>query len=164
MTTVEKLGSGLIGACAVTAIHETMRRVVPEAPRMDLMGMNAVSRALSAAGVEPPRGKKLYNVALVGDLLSNALYYSLAGYGSRKQTWTQGAALGLAAGIGAVAFPPAMGLDGRHSARTWKTGLLTVGLYVTGALISTAMIKLLQKHHEKREQKWRERLITSAIS
>src|SRR5215207_1406053 len=102
MKTIAALGGGLAGAAAVTLIHETIKRIVPQAPRMDLLGMNAISKGLGAAGLKKPNQEKLFTLALAGDLLSNSLYYSMAGIGKEKNAWLRASLLGLAAGIGAV--------------------------------------------------------------
>ena len=51
---LKALGSGLVGACALTLIHETARRFVDDAPRMDVLGMRALSKAARAVDVDPP--------------------------------------------------------------------------------------------------------------
>lgn len=157
------LGGGLAGACAVTLIHESVRRIVPEAPRMDLLGMQAISKTSKAFGQKPPKGDELFTWAFAGDLISNALYYSLAGAGKDKNAWTRSAALGLAAGVGAVMLPGPLGLDKKHSSHSTATKLMTVGLYVTGALVTTAVMKLLSKRKKKKEDVWQQRLVTSAM-
>ena len=68
---LKALGSGLVGACALTLIHETARRFVDDAPRMDVVGMRALARGLRAVDVEPP--VPLHEAALVGDLAANSL-------------------------------------------------------------------------------------------
>lgn len=163
MKTIASLGGGLAGACAVTLIHESVRKIVPNAPRMDLLGMNAISKGLNAAGIKAPTGNKLYTMALAGDILSNAIYYSFAGVGKEKNIWLKSSMLGLAAGVAAVALPASLGLDEKHSARTTETRLMTVGLYVAGALVATAIMKLLAKKKHKRNQEWERRLVTSAM-
>src|ERR1700694_48088 len=115
MKTLAALGGGLAGACAVSLIHETVRRIVPEAPRMDLLGMNAISKGLRAAGYERPGREQLFTWALAGDIISNAFYYSLAGIGQEKNVWLKSAALGFAAGAGAVLLPGPLGLNEKHS-------------------------------------------------
>jgi hypothetical protein len=157
------LTGGLVGACAVTLLHETVKRVVPESPRMDLLGMNALSKGLKKAGMEQPDSRTLFTVALVGDLVSNALYYSLAGIGKNNQTLVRGTLLGLAAGLGAVFLPKPLGLNDKYSNRTVATQLMTIGLYVTGALVTASVIKMLEKKKRKRNADWEERLTTSAI-
>jgi hypothetical protein len=163
MKPITALGGGVAGALAVTLIHESVKRIVPQAPRMDLLGMNAIAKGLNAAGWKTPGGNTLYAMALAGDLVSNALYYSIAGIGKEKNIWLRSSLLGLAAGIGAVTLPGPLGLNERHSNRTLTTQLMTVGLYVTGALVTTAIIKLLAKKKEKKSQEWEGRLVTSAM-
>ena len=68
---------------------------------MDLLGMNAISNGLNAAGIKTPTGNKLYTLALAGDILSNSMYYALAGAGEEKNIWLKSSMLGLAAGIAA---------------------------------------------------------------
>ncbi len=54
MSLLKALGGGLAGALALTAIHETVRRVSPDAPRMDVLGMRAIAKSLRAAGEDVP--------------------------------------------------------------------------------------------------------------
>ena len=154
MKPLTALGGGLAGACAVSLIHETVRRIVPEAPRMDLLGMNALSKGLRAADMKVPGDKKLFTWALAGDLLSNAAYYSLTGIGKEKNVWIRSTALGLAAGIGAVALPGPLGLEKKYSNKSVTTQLMTIGLYVAGALVTTAVIKLLEKKNQHQKKRW----------
>ena len=84
MNPLTALGGGLAGACAVTLIHETVRRIVPEAPRLDLLGMTAIEKGLRAAGKKAPGENQLFTWALAGDIVSNSLYFSLAGVGKEK--------------------------------------------------------------------------------
>jgi hypothetical protein len=134
---------------------------------MDLLGMNAISKGLNAAGIKTPDGAQLFVMALTGDLIANSLYYSLAGVGKEKNLWWRSSLLGLAAGIGAVALPGPLGLNERYSDRTTATKLMTVGLYVTGAVVATAVIQLLSKRVEKKKhrqhQEWERKLVTSAM-
>src|SRR5688572_13481639 len=126
MRPINAIGGGVAGAVAVTLIHESIKKIVPKAPRMDLLGMNAISKGLHAAGMKTPSQDYLYVAALAGDLLSNAFYYSMAGIGKEKNIWVRSSLLGLAAGIGAVTLPGPLGLEERHSARTLSTKLMTV--------------------------------------
>lgn len=163
MKPIAAMGGGVAGAAAVTLIHESVRRIVPKAPRMDLLGMNAISKGLNAVGIKTPTDTKLFALALTGDLLSNAIYYSLAGIGNEKNLLVRSSLFGLAAGIGAVVLPGPLGLQEKYSNRTTSTRLMTVGLYVAGALVTTAIIKVLAKKKHKRHQEWERRLVTSAM-
>ncbi len=157
------LAGGLAGAATVTLVHESVRRILPEAPRMDRLGMQAISKGLKKAGLKVPKEDTLFTVAMAGDLVSNALYYSTAGIGSEKNLWLRGSLLGLAAGIGALVLPESLGLSKKHSNKTVATQVMTVGLYVTGALVTTAVIKLLNKKKRNRNAEWERKLVTSAM-
>ena len=143
MSTVRALASGLAGACALTAIHQTARGLTPDAPRMDVLGMRAIDRSARAVGVEPPAGANLYAAAMGGDILFNSLYYSLVGMGGPDGAWLRGAALGLTAGVGAVLLPGPLGLGTGPSRRTPQTALMTVALYLAGGLAAAAACRAL---------------------
>lgn len=132
------LGSGFLGACALTLLHETIRRFVPHAPRMDILGERAIVKGMEWADYEPPRGETLHQVALAGDLAANTAYYSLVGLGAPESAMARGAAIGLVAGVGAVVLPGPMGLGTEPGSRTAATGLMTVALYLTGGLVAGA--------------------------
>src|SRR5215207_6867454 len=110
MAVAEALGGGLVGACTLTCVHETGRRVLPHPPRMDVLGMRSISKVVRATGRTPPRGQALHEAALAGDVAANALYYALVGAGDRDGAWRRGLALGMIAGIGAVVLPGPLGL------------------------------------------------------
>lgn len=160
MKTIASLGGGLAGAFAVTLIHESVKKIVPKAPRMELLGMNAISKGLNAAGIKTPTGTKLFTMAVAGDILTNAIYYSFAGAGNEKNIWLKSSLLGLAAGIVAVTFPPP---DEKNNNRNIETKLATVGLYIAGALAATVIMKLMSKKKHRRNQEWERRLVTSAM-
>ncbi len=163
MKPLHVLSGGLAGAAAVTLIHESVKRLIPQAPRMDLLGMQALRKGLHKAGFASPSGTTLYVAAMAGDLLSNSLYYSMAGIGKEQNIWVRSSLLGLAAGLGAITLPSKMGLNERYSSRTTATQIMTVGLYVTGALVATAVIKALGKKKKQKHQDWESRLLTSAM-
>jgi len=133
---LKALGSGLVGAVALTLIHETARRLAPEsAPRVDVLGMRAIAKTMRAVDAEPPI--PLHEAALVGELVSNTAYYSLVGLGPREDALRNGALLGLAAGLGAVFLPGPLGL-GRQPTETPATQAMTVAWYVAGGLAAAA--------------------------
>ena len=133
---LKALGSGLVGAFALTLIHETARRLAPEsAPRVDVLGMRAIAKTLRAVDAEPP--VPLHEAALVGELVSNSVYYSLVGVGSRGDALRNGALRGLAAGLGAVFLPGPLGL-GRQPTEAPATQAMTVAWYVAGGLAAGA--------------------------
>jgi len=154
---------GLAGATAVTLIHESIKRVVPQAPRMDLLSMSALQKGLNKLGSDGLTRRTLYTTALAGDIVSNSLYYAIAGLGKTKNVWVRSSILGVAAGIGAVLLPRPLGLNEDYSSRTTARAFMTIGLYVTGALVTAAVIKALEKKKSKREVEWERRLVTSSM-
>lgn len=154
---------GLAGATAVTLIHESIKAVIPQAPRMDRLGMQAIEKGLRKANKPVPNQQALFTIAMAGDLISNALYYSAAGIGSEKNIWVRSGLLGLAAGIGALVLPGPLGLNKQYSNRTVTTQILTVGLYVAGSMATAAVIKMLNHKKRKSHKEWERRLVTSAM-
>lgn len=141
-TLSQSLISGLAGAVALNALHETVRQFVPDAPRADILGMRSIKKGFRKAGEEPPRGDTLYGLAIVGDVASNALYYSLIG-ANAKQPLLTGAVLGALAGVGAVTLPGPMGLGEAPTTRTPATVAMTIGWYLFGGLVAGAVYKKL---------------------
>lgn len=139
------LGSGLAGACALTLLHESVRQFVPDAPRADILGMRAIAKGLRVADAEPPAGEPLHRLALVGEIVSNTLYYSLVGVSKGDNAWLTGAALGTLAGIGGVTLPGPMGLGEAPTERTPATVAMTIGWYLFGGLVAAATYRLLEK-------------------
>ena len=156
MGKISSLAGGVAGATALTLIHEFAKKKVPDAPRMDKMGMEATTKLADQAGLKAPSGKNLYFVALAGDLISNSLYFSKVGAKENKNVWVNGALLGLAAGLSAVYLPGKMGLNEDNSSHNTKTKLMTVGLYVIGGLVAAGATALFQR--KSKAQKFKEKL------
>ncbi|MFB9861838.1 hypothetical protein [Rufibacter immobilis] len=135
--------SGLAGAVAVTLVHESVRRFYPNAPRMDILGMRAIAKGLRYVGQTPPPRDQLHTWSLVGDIISNGLYYSLTG-GGKKAIW-RGTILGALAGVGGVALPGPMGLGTAPSNRTKQTQALTIGYYLLAGVVAGGVAKWLRK-------------------
>lgn len=135
------LASGITGALALTLTHETIRRYNSQAPRMDVLGMRAIARIMYHLNKRPPEEDKLFEYSMIGDIVSNSLYYAFVGTGRRA--WWRGTTLGLAAGIGGVVLPGPLGLGEEPSGRTTQTKVLTVGLYLIGGLVAAAMSRAL---------------------
>jgi hypothetical protein len=149
MTFGSAILGGVAGAAALTLIHETVRRVDEDAPRMDLLGMDALSKSLEAVDADVPKKATLFKITMAGDIISNSLYYSLAGIGDEKTAPLKGAALGLAAGLGAVYLPKPLGLKEEPSNRTLETKLMTVGYYLAGGIVAGITAMFLEKKASK---------------
>lgn len=148
MKTLEAMGSGLAGACILTLLHESARRLAPEAPRVDILGRRAIEKMIRSMNQRPPSKRKLHNLALGGDIVANSLYYSLVGLGDEEQAWWCGAMLGALAGVGAVVLPGPLGLGKGPSARTPATAAMTVGWYLAGGLAAAGVYKLLRAQQD----------------
>ena len=145
MSVSQNLLAGLGGAVALNIIHESLKHCKSDMPRIDLLGEEALQKSLHYFGTEIKDENNLYKATLAGDLISNALYYSVIGTGSPKYLWARAAAVGLAAGIGAVTMPKPLGLDPEPVAKTPKVKVLTVAYYVAGALVTGGILKALSK-------------------
>lgn len=143
MSTPHAVAGGLVGACALTFVHETVRRLVPNAPRLDVLGMRAIAKSMKMAGRRPPGRDRLHDIALAGDIAANSLYFSTVGMGDRDGAVMCGAALGLAAGIGAITLPEPLGLGTVPEKPTAATKAMTIGLYMLGGLVSALAYQLL---------------------
>lgn len=144
MKLVKALIGGFAGAIALNLLHETVRRFDRQAPRVDLIGEEALSKGLKAVGIDPPQGDKLYAATLAGDIFSNGLYYSAIGIGAPKFLWIRAAVIGLSAGIGALELPEPMGLDDTPVTRSERTEVMTVSWYLFGALVTAAVLTALK--------------------
>lgn len=138
------LGGGIAGAVTLTLIHETVRRLNADAPRMDLLGMEAIAKILESADAKVPEGDKLFKITMAGDIFCNSIYYSLAGFGNEHQVILRGTLLGLAAGIGTVYLPKPLRLNTAPAGRTLQTRLMTVALYLIGGLVAGVADKFIE--------------------
>lgn len=139
------LTSGLIGASALTLAHEVGRRILHDAPRMDILGMRALSRVIAATGEPAPQFDRLHRATLVGDLVANALYYAAVAAPTSTDTWQRGAALGAVAGIGALTLPERMGLGTPPHSESRRNQILTIAWYMLGGLAAAAAATALRR-------------------
>ncbi|MFL5352903.1 hypothetical protein [Archangium sp.] len=131
---LQSLGPGFAGALSLTLVHQGARAVLEHPPRMDVFGMRALKKLSRWLGKRPAHGRVLYQQSLVGDLLSNTLYYALVSLGRPRRIYLRGAFLGALAGLGAVVLPPYLGLGERPSRARRSTAFLTVAWYTLGGL------------------------------
>lgn len=145
MSIAKNLLAGLGGAIALTILHESLKHIDPDMPRIDLVGEEALQKTLHGFGTHISSPSQLYNATLGADLISNSLYYSAICSGKQENVWTKAIVSGLAAGIGAVTLPKPMGLNDEPVAKSTQTKILTVGYYVAGALVTAGIVSLLNK-------------------
>jgi len=137
------LAGGLAGTLTVASMHEALRRITPDAPRMDILDMDLIRKGLTSIHKEVPGEEELQRLAVGGELFCDTAYYSLTGIGGKKGAWLRGALLGLIAGVTAVILPKPLGLPTEPSNKTLGTQLMTVGLYVMGGLVAAAVTQLV---------------------
>ncbi|MGN6439572.1 MAG: hypothetical protein ACTHMM_23805 [Agriterribacter sp.] len=137
---------GLVGATALTITHQLLSRFDKDAPRLDIVGEEAVTKGAVKAGVEPPSGNTLTGLTLAGDIGANSGYYTMIGQGEDQNLVWRGLGYGVMAGIGALSLPAPMGLDDEPVTRTTKTKIMTMGLYVLGGLVTALALKALRKN------------------
>jgi hypothetical protein len=137
------LAGGLAGTLTVASIHEALRRVTQDAPRMDILDIELIRKGLKRLNKEEPEDYQLQRWAVGGELFCDTAYYSLNGMGGEKGVWRRGALLGLVAGVSAVVLPKPLGLSHEPSNKTTGTQLMTIGLYLTGGLVAAAITQLV---------------------
>jgi hypothetical protein len=145
---ITSLIGGFAGACALTLINQAVSRMDKDAPRLDLLGMNAIAKLIKSPQSAPLLVRNLLPMSVAGDLVSNSLYYGMASGNSSNQRLLKGLLLGLGAGIGAVALPKPIGLEESHTNRTTKTQAMTIAWYVLGGLVAAATMNAIEKGPE----------------
>lgn len=145
------LAGGLAGTLTVASLHEALRRVTPNAPRMDVLDVELIRKGLKSMKKEVPDRGELQRWAVGGELFADTAYYGLAGLGNKKSIWLQGAFLGLVAGVTAVVLPKPLGLPEEPSNKTLGTQLMTIGLYLMGGLVAAAIMQLVENAQSNNE-------------
>ncbi|WP_069658263.1 hypothetical protein [Arcticibacter eurypsychrophilus] len=145
MRKLKAIIAGFAGAIALNVLHEAVKRLDSKAPRVDLIGKEALSKTLKGVGLTPPSGASLTEAALVGDIFSNTLYYSLIGSGKGNKNWIKGIMLGLSAGVGALSLPKQMGLNDTPVTKNLRSETLTVAYYTIGGIVAAAAFAAMNK-------------------
>ena len=144
MSKLHNLLAGLGGAIALNILHETLKKKDNSMPRVDLLGEEALQKSLKYFGTSINDEATLYKATLAGDVISNALYYSVIGAGSNKHIWTRAITYGLSAGVGALTLAEPLGLNPEPVTKTPKTKVLTVAYYVAGAIVTGCILKAIK--------------------
>jgi hypothetical protein len=125
-----------------------------DAPRLDLLGMNAAAKLVKGSTLKTPAfAQKLFPAALAGDLVSNTLYFAMAQGETRSKTLIRGSLLGLGAGIGAATLAKPLGIDGgQPKAEPAKTNVMTIAYYILGGLVAAAIINLISEEQSLKQK------------
>lgn len=139
----QNLLSGVVGAIMLNLVHQLGKKINKDAPHIDEIGKEAVSKSVKSAGFTPPRGNKLFATTLVGDVIANSIYYGLIGKGRKENLLLRGLIYGTVAGVGALTLTKPLGLNDRPVNRTTKTKVMTLGLYILGGITTVVAHKLI---------------------
>ena len=111
---------------------------------MDLVGMRAI-RGMAPQFREPRvSSRTLHNVTLAGDLVCNSIYYAAIPAATAGATWARAAALGVAAGMGALLLPEPMGLGPPPHSDRRSNRIMTLAWYAAGAAATAAAATAMQ--------------------
>lgn len=147
MKVLPSLAAGFAGAIALTALHEVARRLRPhDAPRMDVLGERGLRKVLHLADLPQPHEGTAYTATMLGDILSNGLYYTAVGSG--RHSLQRALLLGAVAGAGGVLLPGPMGLGEAPSNRTPQTQAMTVAWYTVGGLVAGLVAQRLRQQRK----------------
>jgi general stress protein 26 len=122
------LAAGLSGALVLTAVHEAVRRVRPDAPGVDRVAERGLDKVLGALP-----GRSRYFAALGGDVLASSLFYGAALARQPERPLLRGLLAGTLAGAGAAMLPERLGLAPARRARPVSKAM-TVAWYALGGL------------------------------
>ena len=125
----KKILAGFAGAIALNILHETIRKNFDNVPEINKLGEEALLKMTDNTPINITGEKNLYAATLVGDIVSNGMYYATT---ATKSNLTSG----LLAGVGAIVLPKKMGLNENPVASNNKKKIMTVGYYVFGALVT----------------------------
>ena len=146
MKVLSSIAGGLAAAIAVNLLHEIIKRYDPDAPRLDHMAMDAMSKGFKIADESVPAKKNLYKYSLVGDMISNTMFFSMAGgKGGVKKALSKGLIIGLTGGFGAVFGPKPLGLKSEATNKTHRTQVIAVAYYLVGGLVAAGVAKMIDK-------------------
>ncbi|WP_225000100.1 hypothetical protein [Cesiribacter sp. SM1] len=144
MSAIANFIGGLAGATAVTLVNESVRQFMPQAPQLQLYGIRAVRQIFNKTDADMPDREEQYGMAMGGELMANASYYSMAG-----RSTTKGVLLGLAAGLGGIFLPDKLDLGKAPSNQTLTTQIMTVGYYVLGGIVAAKTTRALSGKRRK---------------
>ncbi|MHA4739664.1 hypothetical protein [Dyadobacter sp. MSC1_007] len=141
---VRNIIGGITGAVVLNLVHEGAKRLSNKAPKINLVGEEAMAKTIEATGAEAPSGKKLALTTLAADLASNAGYYAMIGKGDNENVVLRGAGFGLMAGLGAIGLAKPLGLNSHPISKTDETKIMTVAWYLLGGIAAALVIKNLK--------------------
>lgn len=125
----KKIIAGMGGAIALSVLHEVIRKNFTNVPHINEVGEEAVEKAIARTPLNITGKDSLYATTLVGDLVSNGLYYATT-------ATKHNLASGLLMGVGAITLPQQIGLNSEPIAGNTKKKAMTIGYYLVGAFVT----------------------------
>ena len=139
----------LAGAVTLNLLHELMRRRDREAPEINKIGEEALSKTIKGNGMEPPKGDQLYALTLAGDVLANTAYYKMIGGNTTRDTLWKGLLYGIMAGVGTLTLTKPLGLDDEPVNKSKKAQGLTMLYYIAGGLVTAGVYAAINNKRSK---------------
>ena len=134
--------AGVSGAIAAKFLYEASLRVLPEASKPNSPRADVRPRTVSSRESILKTGGN--NLAAVGELVADGIYFGLVGTFGRKHAIGGGAFLGLIAGIGSVLIPSGLGLDSVAAETHSFSPPRSIATYTAGGLVAGAVYRALR--------------------
>lgn len=142
----QNLIAGAIGAIVLNAIHGLGKTLLKDAPKIDEIGNEGVSKAIDSVGLPAPTEQAIDNTTTTFNLVTNTLSYRMIGAYNSKNILLLGALHGLTVGLGTLSLSKTLDLDDTPVTKTFLTECLTVTWYVLGGLSTATALKMIRKH------------------
>ncbi|WP_164112313.1 MULTISPECIES: hypothetical protein [Sphingobacterium] len=140
----QNLIAGAIGAIVLNAIHGLAKKTIKNAPKIDEVGKEGVTKAIRSVGLTLPSEQVIENTTTTFNLVTNTLSYRMIGEYKSKNLLLAGALHGLTVGLGTLSLSKKLNLDERPVTKTFLTECLTVTWYVLGGMATAMALKVIR--------------------
>lgn len=133
--------NGLVGACTVTALQKGLQTAAPETVELEPAGVATMQKLFDSFGVQIDE-RQLFRNALIGSILTNAMYFSQVGERRGALTLMHGVTLGCAAGIASVVRPAAGDIYANRPVQADKNAMITIAIFSFAGLAAALAAQL----------------------
>lgn len=140
MKLLSSLAGGIAGACVVTLLHEVVKKIDKNAPRVDLLDKEVSNNWHDLDEGE----RKLFLEEIAGNLAANSVYFTIASLND-KHAATPDGAQGVMAELSSVYAPGlknALNVKGEGSGD--KMRALTVAYYFVGGWVAKKVMEMVE--------------------
>ena len=134
--------AGVSGAIAAKFLYEVSLHVLPAVSKPNSPRAGGRPRTVSSGESILKAGGN--NLAAVGELVADGIYFGLVGAFGRKHALGAGAFLGFMAGIGSVLIPSGLGLDSLAAEPHSFSPHRSIATYTAGGLVAGAVYRVLR--------------------